>query len=150
MKFDDLRSIAHNIADSLASGIGLLIGVYEMDVFGEARRSPEGFITVDFLSGTSAGGKPSPSLARAIELYRDALADLCTKHATSPSAFRELTARYFVDRRGTRFDVTTADHHGRRAVDHYIGMPGRRVRTVDHLGRARRQASRRPTSDETT
>ena len=37
MKFDELRSIGHNIADSLASGIGLLIGYYQMDIFGEAR-----------------------------------------------------------------------------------------------------------------
>lgn len=52
MKFDELTSIGHNIADSLASGIGLLVGVYEMDVFGEARRSPEPCIVVDFVSGT--------------------------------------------------------------------------------------------------
>jgi hypothetical protein len=35
-------------------------------------------------------------------------------HGTSPSDFRELTARYFVDRKSTCFDVTTADHHGGR------------------------------------
>jgi hypothetical protein len=32
MKHDDLRSIGHNIAHSLASGIGLMIGVYNMDI----------------------------------------------------------------------------------------------------------------------
>jgi hypothetical protein len=47
MKFDELRSIAHNIADSLASGNGFLIGVYDMHLFGEASQSPEGFMTVD-------------------------------------------------------------------------------------------------------
>ncbi len=52
MKFDELRSIGHNIADSLASGTGLLIGIYGTDIFGEASRSPERFITVDFLTGT--------------------------------------------------------------------------------------------------
>ena len=36
MKHDELRSIGHNIADSLASGCGLMIGVYDMDIFGEA------------------------------------------------------------------------------------------------------------------
>lgn len=33
MKFGVLRSIGHNIADSLASGIGLMIGVYTTNVF---------------------------------------------------------------------------------------------------------------------
>jgi hypothetical protein len=43
MKFGELKSIGHNIADSLASGIGLMIGVYEMDIFGEAANSHEGY-----------------------------------------------------------------------------------------------------------
>ena len=137
MKFDELRSIGHNIADSLASGIGLLIGVYEMDIFGEAGRSPEGFITVDFLTGTSEGGTPSRSLARAISLYREAFVDLCGKHGTSPSAFQKLTARYSVNSHGGRFLVTVEDHAGRRMVDEYTGIPGRRARVLDPLGRIR-------------
>jgi hypothetical protein len=39
--------MAPNIAESLGSGISFLIGCYEMDVYGEARWGPEGFITVD-------------------------------------------------------------------------------------------------------
>lgn len=42
MKFDELKSIGHNIADALGSGIGLMISVYEMDVNGEASATPEG------------------------------------------------------------------------------------------------------------
>jgi hypothetical protein len=68
MKFDQLRAIGHNIADSLAGGMGLLIGVYRTDIFDEAGRSPEGFIIVDFLTGTATGASPSPSLARALLL----------------------------------------------------------------------------------
>ena len=51
MKFGVLQSIVHNAADSLGSGIGLIVGVYEMDIYGEAGRSPEGAIKVDFLTG---------------------------------------------------------------------------------------------------
>jgi hypothetical protein len=47
MKFGTLKSIGHNIAESLASGIGMMIGVYEMDVFGEAAAAPQGYIEVD-------------------------------------------------------------------------------------------------------
>jgi hypothetical protein len=139
MKFDELRSMAHNIADSLASGFGELIGVYEMDVFGEAGRSPEGFIEVDFLTGTSSGGHPSAYLTRAIALYGEALPSLCEKHGTSPSAVRQLRARYFTKGLSTRFVVTVEDTEGRRSTDEYVGLPGRRARVLDSLGRIRTQ-----------
>jgi hypothetical protein len=127
MKFDQLRAIGHNIADSLAGGMGLLIGVYRTDIFDEAGRSPEGFMTVDFLIGTATGASPSPSLVRALLLYRDALAELCARHGTSPEVFGELTARYSA-KDGNRFVVTVEDHQGHRASDEYVGTPGRRVR----------------------
>ena len=50
MKIGTLRAIAHNIADSLGSGCGLLIGVYDMNVYGEANKSPGGVIAIDFLA----------------------------------------------------------------------------------------------------
>jgi hypothetical protein len=139
MKFDVLRSIAHNIADSLASGVGLPIGVRFTDIFGEAGRSPEAFITVDFLAGTSSGSDPSPLLAKAISRYRDALADLCSKNGASPSHFRELTARYSGNFPNQRILVTVEDQHGHRSADEYLGLPAARPRVVDHLGRIRRK-----------
>ncbi len=33
MKLGELKSLGHNIADSLASGVGVLIGVYVTDIF---------------------------------------------------------------------------------------------------------------------
>jgi hypothetical protein len=53
MKLGELKSVGHNIADSFASGIGLLIGHYEMNVFAEAASEPEGFVVVDFLEGST-------------------------------------------------------------------------------------------------
>ena len=139
MKFGELRSIAHNIADSLASGMGLPIGVYAMDIFGEARRSPQRCIVVDFLSEKVVVGNASPSLTRAIVLYRGALVDLCKKQGCSPTEFHELTVRYSTDFIGRRFAVTVENRQGRRSVDEYVGIPGRRIRTPDHLGRVRRR-----------
>jgi hypothetical protein len=135
MKFGVLKSVAHNIADSLASGIGLMIGVYEMDIFGEASHSPERFIDVDFLTGKTMGGRPSRSLSRAIKLYAEALPTLCEKHAINPNDFRELTVRYSAG----RFIVTVEDIDGRRSVDEYEANPGRRPRVLDPLGRIRRK-----------
>lgn len=129
MKFGELRSIGHNIADSLASGIGLLIGVYQMDIFVEASGSPEGFITVDFLAGTTDGGKPSKSLAKAVSLYRDALIKLCERHGVDALSVKTLTARYGVDAvYGGHYTVTVEDQKGRRSVDQYLAS-GRRIRT---------------------
>ena len=139
MKFDTLRAIGHNIADSLGSGIGLMIGVYEMDVFGEARRSPERMVTVDFLNGIAAQGVVSTSLADAIAKYRSALPDLCAKHGASPTYFRTLTATYLADTFNRRIVVTVEDQHGHRSVDEYVGVPARRIKVLDSLGRVRRK-----------
>jgi hypothetical protein len=141
MKFDELRSIGHNVADSLASGVCFLIGYYPTDIFGEASRSPEGFITVDFLAGTCRAGTPSQSLAQAIALFKDALAKLCIRHGTSISAFRELTVRYSTTIHGPRFIVSIEDHRGRHSTDEYVGIPGRRPKVLDDRGRVRRKPS---------
>jgi hypothetical protein len=133
MKHDVLRSVAHNIADSLASGCGLLIGVYDMDVFGEAHSSPEGFLDVDFLSGTTSGATPSSSLAKAIKLYQAALPDLCASQGAQLSDFKELVVKYF----GRRFSVMIVDQAGRQSTTEYESIPGQRVKVLDTLGRLR-------------
>jgi hypothetical protein len=141
VKFSELKAIGHNIADSLASGIGLMIGVYEMDVFGEAAKSPERYILVDFVAGTSTGGQPSAHLANAISLYARALVELCRRHKVEVGSFRELTARYTVDSRGKRFVVTVQDQSGRSSTDEYRGTPGKRIVIRDKLGRIRTKKS---------
>jgi hypothetical protein len=129
MKFGELKSIGHNIADSLGSGICLLVGYYEINIFAEAAGAPAGYIEVDFLRGTSSGSRTSPTLSKAIKAYRDALDRLCASHGTDASAFATLTARFAVDRRyGRHFTVTVADQSGRRSVDQYLGTPGRRIK----------------------
>jgi hypothetical protein len=137
MKFADLRSTGHNIADSLASGVALMIGIYTTDIYREAATSPEGYIEVDFLLGTSAGGTPSASLAGAINLYAQALEGLCRRHGVERAAFRVLTARYEAGPVGVSFTVSIEDCNGRCVQDKYVDSPKRRVRTVDTRGRVR-------------
>jgi hypothetical protein len=130
MKFGEMKSVGHNIADSLAGGCSMLIGVYGLDVFGEARRSPEGYIVVDFLTGTSRGGTPSSKFSDAIALYPEALGRLCKQHGFPVSEFTTLNARYGVDRTyGGHFTVTVEDRKGRCSSDQYIGIGGRRLRS---------------------
>jgi len=137
VKQGELRSIAHNLADSFASGMGFPIGVYVTDVFGEAEKSPGGFITVDFVNGKVAAGFGSAGLEKAVRLYRDVLESLCTKHGASVSTFRILTARYSGGRRGRRVVVAIEDSDGHRSEDEYMGAPLRHMKTVDDLGRVR-------------
>jgi hypothetical protein len=137
MRFDELRSIAHNIADSLASGCSGLIGEYSLDVFGEAAKNPGGFIEVDFPAGTASGSKISSALTRAAARFREALPELCRKHHGSETAFRQLYARYSSDGLSPTFVVTVEDIYGRTATDTYVGSPGARPRSVDPLGRVR-------------
>lgn len=128
MKFSELKSIGHNISDSLGSGCGLMIGVYSLDVYGEASATPEAHITVDFLTGETSGSPVSLSLGRAVQLYRDALPNLCERHGGSVSDFVALKARFGSDSlRRPHFIVTVEDASGRKSSDSYFGMPGHRV-----------------------
>src|SRR5262249_1907927 len=121
MKHDQLRSIAHNIAASLASGIGLPIGIYDIDVFGEAAASSEKYIEVNFLDGTTSGGPLSSLLATAVSRYANWLPALCESHGADISHFTQLTARYRDKHRGGWALVTVEDQNGRRSLDEYYG-----------------------------
>jgi hypothetical protein len=138
MKIGTLQAIGHNIADSVASGIGLMIGVYSMDIFSEASSTPEGYIEVDFLTGTTSGGRPSAGLASALKLYsEEALPQLCERHGVAVSDFRKLDVRFWRGTLNGRFEVTVEDKLARVSRAEYEGSPGKRVKVLDHLGRLR-------------
>jgi hypothetical protein len=140
MKHRVLTSIAHNIADSLGGGMGFMIGVYQMDVFGEAAAGPEGFIEIDLLTGVMSGVMPSASLARAVRLYRDALPDLCRRHGGDVADFARLAVRYSGAPTRTLI-VEVTDRSGKTSRDVYAGPDAARPRSLDPLGRIRRTRS---------
>lgn len=134
MKFDSLRSVGHNIADSVASGIGLMIGVYEMDVFGEASSGASGYVEIDFLHATTTGCVVSHKLASAVVLYSAILPELCSKQGVDLKAVKTLTATFSVDSvYGPNFSVTVENLAGKKVQDHYIGCPGRKLRRGENL-----------------
>ena len=134
MNLGKLKSLGHNMADSLASGIGFLIGMYEMDVFKEAAASDAAHIEVDFLNATTAGSPASKSLVKAISLYRDALPEMCAKHKLNLSEIKALSARYGTDAVcGPHFSVTVKSMDGKHSTDQYVGVPGRRMRRRSKL-----------------
>lgn len=130
MKLGELKSLGHNLADSFASGIGLLVGVYEMDVFAEAAASDPGYIEVNFLDASATGSAISPTLLGAIKIYSNAFLELCKKHRIDPSQIKTLTARFGTDSvYGAHFTVSVESIDGRSSTDRYIGFPGKRLRT---------------------
>ena len=137
MKIGILRSIAHNIADSLGGGCGILIGVYEMNVFGEAKKNPRGVITIDFLAAKAIQGRASRELLAAIAKYREVLPALCIQQGASIDDFKTFTACFSAHIFNRRTVVTVRDRLGRCCVDEYIGSPARHVKVTDRLGRIR-------------
>ena len=127
MKIGELTSFAHNVADSLASGICFMVGVLGVDVHGEAAASPIGHVTVDFLRGTSSGSPVSADLRFAIERYSQQLPELARRHGIDPDEIAVMTARFGTDPvAGAHFLVTVQTVDGRQSVDQYVGFPGRR------------------------
>jgi len=127
MKIGELTSFAHNVADSLASGICFMAGIYSVDVYGEAAASEEGHITVDFLTGTTSGGRASEILSKAVKGYSELLPDLAARHSIEISKVSALVARFGTDPvAGPHFRVTVRTVDGRESVDQYAGFPGRR------------------------
>lgn len=143
MKHDELRSVAHNAAASLASGCSFLIGVHNLDLLAAASQSPEGEVTVDFLRGTVSGAAPSSPLAKAVALLPAALPAFCEKHGIPATAFNEMTARYWATLQGIRFEVTIVDQSGHATRTDYSGYEGRRTKVADDTGRLRSKAVRR-------
>ena len=106
-------------------------------MFGEAKKSPGGVLSVDFLAAKARRGKVSPALASAITKYRKALPSLCAKHGASIEDFKTLTATYFAGIGSRRVVVRIRDRIGRSCVDEYVGTPARHIKVTDRLGRIR-------------
>lgn len=118
MKIGELASFGHNLADSLASGICLMVGIYAVDIYREASTSPEGHIAVDFMTGRTSGSPVSASLGRAIQRYSEGLPEFAMKQGLNLSKIKVLSARFGTDPvAGPHFSVTVETSDGRRSVD---------------------------------
>ncbi len=137
MKIGVLKSFGHNMADSIASGMGFPIGIYQMDVFAEAAASSEGYIAVNLLTGTTSGAVPSQSLARALLMYREVLPAMCEKHGICFDEIKALEARFGTDSAyGPHFKVMVQNALGKGSTDQYVGIPGRRLRRGKKLAKS--------------
>lgn len=124
-----LKSIAHNIGASMASGLGLMVGYYDMAIYEEAASSGEGYLLVDVLNGHVVEGTASTHLKKAIALYSKALPELCLRNGVELSDFRSLLIRFSLDRvYGEHFKVIVTDGRGRSAEERYVGPAAQRMK----------------------
>jgi hypothetical protein len=139
MKHDRLCAIAHNFADSMASGLGFVVGYCSTEVFKEAAASPDGVIEIDFLRGHVVRGSASHDLKDAAVIFGQAFPAFCKKNGAEATDFETFLAAF--DTRGgrRRTVLTIADDNGRRSLTEYDGVPLKRLRVRDGLGRIRRK-----------
>lgn len=127
-KLGDLKSVAHNLAASVADGVSFLYGTYSLDIFGEATAAPGGRIVVDFLTGKVIEGDVSPELKKTLAESPTVLATLGLRHAVLPSDFKVLNGSFGVDQvYGSHFTVDVEDNSGRRWKESYSGSTGHRL-----------------------
>lgn len=142
MKHGHLRSVAHSIADSLASGISLMTGFYDLNVYDDAMRSDDGTLTVDLLNGKVIKGAPSSDLASAILRLPAEFDRLCRAKGFERHDCRSALAHFHTSQTAQGFTLIVEDNFGKITEADYEGVPARRVLELDHLGRARRKAIR--------
>ena len=142
MKHDHLCAIGHNLADSMASGLGFVIGYHPMDVFGEAASSRGGVIEVDFLNGRIVRGEASDNLKAAAARFAEILPGFCRDNRAEASDFANLSAVFDATTLERRVSLFVTDRNGHSSTTEYAGIPLKRLRVLDNLGRIRRTPRR--------
>ncbi|MGA0615863.1 hypothetical protein [Paracoccus sp. KR1-242] len=142
MKHGQLRSVAHNLADSLASGVSLITGFCDLHVYEDAMRSEGGVLTIDLLNGQVITGTPSPDLAAAVLRIPEEFDRLSRGKCLSRGECRSALAHFHANQVMHGFTLVVEDSSGRVTETDFQGVPARRVSELDHLGRVRRSAIR--------
>jgi hypothetical protein len=122
-EFGELKSVGHNIADSLASGIGMMIGVYEW--MSLEKRKPARKDSSRWISS-----RVRPRLESPVAPWRKRYGSTHWRFRVSASPvnasdFRELKARFSGTGFSRRFVVTVEDQSGRKSEDEYFVSLGR-------------------------
>lgn len=115
-----------------------MIGYHPVDIFAEAGLSKDGVIEVDFLHGLIVRGNASGKLKAAAASFAGVLPRFCQDNGASVADFEALSATFEVTTLERRVLLTVADRRGRRSVTEYRGIPLKRLRVLDRLGRIRR------------
>lgn len=122
----------------MASGLGFVIGYQAMDVFGEAASSPDGLIEVDFLKGLIVRGEASDNLRAAASRFAEVLPEFCQSNGAQATDFKALCAIFDATSLERRVLLLVTDQNGHSSSTEYAGIPLKRLKILDSLGRIRR------------
>lgn len=129
MKFGDLQSTAHNFAASFGSGMGLLVGYYQADIFKDVKIAIDNEITIDFLTGSVTKGQVSREVRGCIDAYVEALDSFCIKHGGRKADFNRFVTIYKIDKIHREcFYVEIEDKNGKNSKCFYTGHNGKKIR----------------------
>lgn len=128
----------------MASGLAFVIGYHPVDVFGEAASSSDGVIEVDFLHGRIVRGTGSDNLRSAARRFAEVLPSFCRDNGADVADFEALSATFDATSLERRVRLYIADRTGRSSATEYAGLPLKRLRVLDDLGRVRRTPRRSP------
>jgi hypothetical protein len=142
MKHSQLKSIAHSLAASLASGCSLMTGGYDLDIYDDAGRSPGNELVVDLLNGEVVAGSPSPQVREAISHLPRNFKRLCDVAGVAGGDGPRATARFYVSTVHAGFHLVVADRAGRVTETEYAGTQARRALELDAKGKIKRKAIR--------
>jgi hypothetical protein len=142
MKHAQLQAIVHNVADSLGSGISLMTGFYDLDVYSDARKSPDGALRVDLLRGVVTEGDAEVNLLAALNRVPAALAAQCEKCGGSWDEFKRAEVIFRGNPFEIGFTIIVEDHSGKYTETDYSGSPAQRVLAIDGYGRLISRPSR--------
>jgi hypothetical protein len=143
MKHSQLKSIAHSLAASLASGCSLMTGVYDLDIYDDAGRSPGNELIVDLLNGVVVAGAASPQVSAAVVQLPPNFRRLCAAADVACCDGVGATARFYVTAVHAGFHLVVADSDGRVTETEYEGTQARRALELDAKGKIRCRAIRR-------
>jgi hypothetical protein len=124
----------------MACGNCFVIGAYCLDVFGEAASSRGGVIEVDFLNGRVVQGDASESLKDATAQFGKVLPKFCQENGAEKADFLALLAVFDATTLERRVLLSVTDRNGHHSTTEYAGLPLKRLRVLDTLGRVRRVA----------
>lgn len=111
--------------------------VIQTYIYQEATANGDGFILVDFLTGSVQGAYSGGEVEHAIPLFKVAFPSFCEKHGVDVADYRAFLVRFFAKPNGPRYVVTVEDRSGMRTSREYLGCPGKRSHILDELGRRR-------------
>lgn len=143
MKHAKLQAIVHNVADSLGSGISLMTGFYDLDVYTDAGNSPTKTLRLDLLGGVVMEGEARANLVAALQRVPGALLEQCKKAGVSREDFRRAEVVFRVDTVEPGFTILVEDRSGRLTETDYLGAPAKREKVLDAYGRVAPKPSRR-------